>query len=132
MRHDYLRATIAGELAADAAGSPGEREMSDRKRGDDRDEAERNSTVAAETVSFDHYDWHGGDTPSIAVPEAVAAVTNRSVTAVPPLQKAIDADALDVMVRSGDPSSVRVSFAYAGTEVTITGDGRIEIATGPA
>ncbi|WP_415379464.1 HalOD1 output domain-containing protein [Halosimplex sp. TS25] len=106
--------------------------MSDRKRGDDRDEAERNSTVAAETVSFDHYDWHGGDTPSIAVPEAVAAVTNRSVTAVPPLQKAIDADALDVMVRSGDPSSVRVSFAYAGTEVTITGDGRIEIATGPA
>ncbi|WP_436925418.1 HalOD1 output domain-containing protein [Halosimplex amylolyticum] len=101
--------------------------MKDRNEGGDTDDAEGDSDGPAETVVFDHYDWRGADTPSIAVPEAVAAVTNRNVTAIQPLQNVIDADSLDVIVRSGDPAAVRVSFPYAGTEVTITGDGRIEL-----
>ncbi|MFC7140987.1 HalOD1 output domain-containing protein [Halosimplex aquaticum] len=103
--------------------------MRDRKQGDDTGDTGKKSDAAGETVRFEHYDWDGDDTPSIAVPEAVAAVTNRGVTAIPPLQDVIDADALNAMVRSGDPSAVRVSFAYAGTEVTITGTGRVEITT---
>lgn len=81
---------------------------------------------------FDRYDWRGDDTPSIAVPEAVAAVTNRGVTAIPPLQTVVDADALDAMAQSGDPTAVQVSFEYAGTDVTVTGDSRIEIGTDSA
>ncbi|WP_135365773.1 HalOD1 output domain-containing protein [Halosimplex halophilum] len=81
----------------------------------------------SDAVVFDHYDWSGDDSPSIAVAEAVAAVTNRSVTTLPPVQEVVDADALDMLVRSGDPLGVRVSIDYAGTDVTVTGDGRIRV-----
>ncbi|WP_123535352.1 HalOD1 output domain-containing protein [Halosimplex salinum] len=102
--------------------------MKDGKQGDD--DVEEHTDRSEETVAFEHYDWENGDRPSIAVAEAVAAVTNRSVTALPPLQESVDADALDAVVRSGDEPAVRVSVEYAGTTVTVTGDGRLEIDTG--
>ncbi|QLH80698.1 HalOD1 output domain-containing protein [Halosimplex pelagicum] len=100
--------------------------MRDEKQGDDGGDAHSNGSNA---VTFDHYDWDEEDSPSIAVAEAVAAVTNRSVTALPPVQEVADADALDMLVRSGDPLSVRVTIDYAGTDVTVTGDGRIRVRT---
>ncbi|QPV64825.1 hypothetical protein I7X12_09570 [Halosimplex litoreum] len=100
--------------------------MRDEKRGDGNDSDDTDSNES-EAVAFDHYDWDGEDSPSIAVAEAVAAVTNRSVTALPPVQEVVDADALDMLVRSGDPLAVRVTIDYAGTDVTITGDGRIRV-----
>lgn len=102
--------------------------MRDRKQGDDTTDSGEDGDGSGETVVFDRYDWQGGDTPSIAVAEAVAAVTNRSVTAIPPLQTVVDADALDVMAQSSGPTTVEVSFSYAGTEVTVLDDGRIELA----
>ncbi|WP_459193571.1 HalOD1 output domain-containing protein [Halosimplex sp. J119] len=103
--------------------------MRDRNQKDDTDDSGGNAG-SGETVVFDRYDWQGEDTPSIAVAEAVAAVTNRSVTAIPPLQTVVDADALDVIAQSSGPTRVEVSFSYAGTEVTVLGDGRIELAIG--
>ncbi|WP_436929826.1 HalOD1 output domain-containing protein [Halosimplex halobium] len=100
--------------------------MRDKKRGDGGERADGNSD-GSEAVVFDHYDWGGEDSPSIAVAEAVAAVTNRTVTTLPPVQEVVDADALDMLVRSGDPLGVRVSIDYAGTDVTVTGDGRIRV-----
>jgi hypothetical protein len=100
--------------------------MRDEKRGGGDDSVDTDSNES-EAVAFDHYDWDGEDSPSIAVAEAVAAVTNRSVTALPPLQGVVDADALDVLVRSGDPLAVRITIDYAGTDVTVTGDGRIQV-----
>jgi len=102
--------------------------MRDEKQGDDSVDAHSNGSAA---VTFDHYDWSGGDSPSIAVAEAVAAVTNRSVTALPPVQEVVDADALDMLVRSGDPLAVRVTIDYAGAAVTVTGDGQIRVRTRP-
>ncbi|WP_436908218.1 HalOD1 output domain-containing protein [Halosimplex marinum] len=102
--------------------------MTGEKRGSD-DGADASS--GAEVVTFDHYDWDGADSPSVAVAEAVAAVTNRSVTTLPPVQEVVDADALDMLVRSGDPRAVRVTIEYAGADVTVTGDGRIRVRTAP-
>lgn len=102
--------------------------MRDEKQGDEDDSVDANDN-GSETVTFDHYDWDGEDSPSIAVAEAVAAVTNRSVTALPPVQEVVDADALDTLVRSGDPLAVRATIDYAGTDVTVTGDGRIRVST---
>jgi len=105
--------------------------MRDGKQGDDEDSTGRTSDGSG-IVTFDHYDWSGEDSPSIAVAEAVAAVTNRSVTALPPVQDVVDADALDMLVRSGDPLAVRVTVEYADVEVTVTGDGRVQVRTDPA
>jgi hypothetical protein len=103
--------------------------MRDENQGGD-DGADAGSGGAG-VVTFDHYDWDGEDSPSIAVAEAVAAVTNRSVTALPPVQEVVDADALDMLVRSGDPRAVRVTIEYAGADVTVTDDGRIRVRTAP-
>jgi len=99
--------------------------MTERKEGDEID-AEY-SDEPDQTVSFDHYDWVRADDPSVAVVEAVAAVTNESVLALPPLQEAVDVDAPDDAVRSGDGSVTRVSFPYAGTTATLSSDGLVEI-----
>jgi|GEM_PF-2641730 len=102
--------------------------MRDGKQGDDSDDE---YSDGGDTVTFDHYDWDGEDVPSVAVAEAVAAVTNRNVTALPPVQGVVDADALDMLVRSGDPRTVSVTVEYAGVDVTVTGDGRIRVGTRP-
>ncbi|ELZ29288.1 hypothetical protein C475_03689 [Halosimplex carlsbadense 2-9-1] len=100
--------------------------MRDEKQGDEGDSVDAHSSETS-GVTFDHYDWGEEDSPSIAVAEAVAAVTNRNVTALPPVQGVVDADALDMLVRSGDPLTVNVTIDYAGTDVTVTGDGRIRV-----
>lgn len=105
--------------------------MRDGKQGDDDSSTEEQSD-GSDVVTFDHYDWSGEDSPSVAVAEAVAAVTNRSVTALPPVQDVVDADALDMLVRSGDPTAVRVTVEYAGVEVTVTGGGRVQVRADPA
>ncbi|MFB6140898.1 MAG: HalOD1 output domain-containing protein [Halosimplex sp.] len=100
--------------------------MRDRNQGDDDGDAEGHSAGSTEAVAFDHYDWESSDSPSVSVAEAVAAVTNRSVTALPPLQGIVDADALDTLLRSnGD--AVEISFDYADTVVTLSSDGRIVV-----
>jgi len=63
------------------------------------------------------------DRASIGVVEAVAAATDRDAGSLPPLGRVIDPDALDDFLgRGGD---VEVSFEYAGTEVTVQGDGTV-------
>jgi len=63
------------------------------------------------------------DRPSIGVVEAVAAATDRDADALPQLGRVIDPDALDYLLdRGGD---LEISFEYAGTEVTVQGDGTV-------
>lgn len=62
----------------------------------------------------------------MAVIEAVAAVTGRRVTELPPLQNAADADALDALLVDA-PEDVCVSFRYAGVEVTVDADGGLTV-----
>ena len=72
------------------------------------------------------HNWTESDHPSVMIVEAVAAATDRNTTDLSPLQETIDADALDTLL-DGQASSVVVSFRYADTGVTVTGDGSIEV-----
>ena len=101
--------------------------MSGRMPDDGNSESNNQPADQSDSVVFDRYEWHSVDSPSVAIAEAVAAVTNRNVTVLPPLQHALDADALDQLLRSAEETFVRVSFEYADTVVTVRGDGRIEI-----
>jgi hypothetical protein len=66
------------------------------------------------------------DQPSVMIVEAVAAATDRPATELPPLQNALDGDALDALL-DGRPSSVTVSFRYADTAVSVSENGSIEV-----
>jgi hypothetical protein len=72
------------------------------------------------------HNWQRSGQPSVMIVEAVAAATDRKTTDLSPLQETIDADALDTLL-DGQVSSVAVSFRYADTGVTVTGDGSIEV-----
>ncbi|MFW5934217.1 MAG: HalOD1 output domain-containing protein [Halolamina sp.] len=73
------------------------------------------------------YRWDGETTPSIAVVEAVAATRGRRVENLPTLQQSVDPDALDALFTGDADSVLRLSFEYAGTSVTLYGDGRIDV-----
>lgn len=68
---------------------------------------------------------------SLAVLEAVAAREERAPSALPPLHRAIDPDALDALFapRIDDTARPggRVTFPYAGYTVVITADGQVEL-----
>jgi hypothetical protein len=72
------------------------------------------------------HDWRKSGRPGVAIVEAVAAATNREPIDLPPLQETIEADALGTLL-DGRSSSVTVSFRYADTDVSATGDGSIEV-----
>lgn len=71
------------------------------------------------------------DRPSEAVIAAVAAVTGESATTLPPLFDAIEPDALDSLVaharRKGSAGDHRISFSYAGFDVTVRADGVVRL-----
>ena len=74
-----------------------------------------------------------GDRPSESVVTAIASLTDASPMELEPLYDAIEPDALDAMFdhaqETDTPGEQRLTFAYAGFEVSVTGDGSIELAT---
>ena len=73
------------------------------------------------------YRWDGETAPSVAIVEAVAEATGREPAEMPPLQRTIDMGALESLIAERGESSVRLSFEYVGTRVTVEADGAIEV-----
>lgn len=73
--------------------------------------------------------WTHFERPSTAVVEAVAKETGRDVTAVEPLQRSIDTDALDALVTASEQSGdgVVVPFEYEGVDVRLNSDGTLDV-----
>ena len=74
------------------------------------------------------YDWET-ISPSVAVVETVSEITGRDPLDLPTLNDIVDTDALDVLYTGDetDADSITISFAYAGYDVTVLGDGRIVV-----
>lgn len=94
------------------AGSP---DASDRTAGADAD-----PTTVRRT-------WEQSGRPSVIIVEAVAAATDRATTDLPLLQRSIDPDALDALLTRGSASAVALTFAYADTTVSVSGEGTVEV-----
>lgn len=73
-----------------------------------------------------HHDWQGSEPPTVAVIKAVAAATDRTPTGLPLLQNTLDPDALNALL-TREAASATVSFQYAGTIVSVSGDGNIKV-----
>ena len=70
------------------------------------------------------------DTPSTEVVKAVATATGIDPLELPPLHDYVATEALDSLLAAPSTTSghtARVSFSYAGLEITVYGDGGIEI-----
>lgn len=72
-----------------------------------------------------HVAYERSELVSTNVVLSVAAIEGVEPTGLPPLATAVDPDALDDLF-AGDVRG-SVSISYAGYEVTIHGDGRVEI-----
>ncbi len=83
------------------------------------------SVVNGETVS-QNYDWSTTQ-PSTAVIETVSAATDTEPIELDTLQHAIDADALDTLVRDSDPDTFEISFEYAGVSALVTSGGTVRV-----
>jgi hypothetical protein len=70
------------------------------------------------------FDWTS-TSPSTGVVEAVASATDRDPLALPQLYDAVEADALDSLVRASD--GLVVSFAFAGCRVTARSKGVVTV-----
>lgn len=95
---------------------------------DENPSAETGRSESNPKTSSTSFDWSRNGQPSIAVVEAVAAVTGRDTTDVPPLYDFLNPDALDALatVRGFDTvDDVCVEFAYDGVEISVTGDGTV-------
>jgi hypothetical protein len=71
------------------------------------------------------YDLSEYDRPTVGVVEAVAAATDRDPEALPQLGHVVDPDAVDDLLASGP--DVEIGFEYAGTAVTVSGDGTVVV-----
>lgn len=76
------------------------------------------------------FDW-SEVTPSTAVVETVAIAADREPTVLEPLYETIDPDALDMLIRSMETSSIdgnaTVTFALDAYELTVQRDGVIVV-----
>lgn len=99
---------------------------------DDSSETDRSETDSETPPT--RFDRDRSDRATTALVEAVATVTGRKPTDLPPLYESVDTDALEALLsstatRSGRP--VSVSFEYAGVEVVVHADQDIEIRPDP-
>lgn len=93
---------------------------------------ESDSTDPAQTDSITQpirADWREHDSPCTAIVEVVAEATGREPTDLPPLYESIETDALDALVSTSTDASTRVTFDYAGVEVTVRSNGEFEVRT---
>lgn len=72
--------------------------------------------------------WDEYSHPSVAIVEMVAAATDRTATELPPIQHAVDSEALDALLTGPGTATVQLRFPYAGTIVSVWSDGSLELA----
>ncbi|MDZ5812783.1 HalOD1 output domain-containing protein [Halorubrum sp. AD140] len=95
------------------------------KSDDDEHTAGQSGDADTGPVTVCH-DWTHTGRPCVTIVEAVAATTDRKPVDLPPLHDTVDADALGALLTGGSPW-VTVSFTYADTDVTVEGDGSLEV-----
>jgi hypothetical protein len=83
--------------------------------------------VDSEGVRMFRTEWSSERPPSLAVVEAVAAVTGSEPTKLPLLNDAINTDALDTLFVPEADDQLRVSFVYDGLDITVDGEGSVTV-----
>ncbi|MDS0300448.1 hypothetical protein NDI76_17000 [Halogeometricum sp. S1BR25-6] len=73
-----------------------------------------------------HIAYEHSELVSTNVVLSIAAIEGVEPTGLPPLGAAVDPDALDDLIGEGEMCG-SISFRYAGYEVTIHSDGRLEV-----
>lgn len=92
-------------------------------------EPERDGTTGASEGYVVRHDWDEDDALSSTVINAVAAIRNVEPTAVDPLNRAVDPDALNAIFANrcdgNERAGASLTIRLNGCRVTVDGDGRI-------
>lgn len=97
------------------SGSPASRSLSDDSSGYDP------------TTETFHSCFDDGSDMIVAIVDAVAALTNRDLTAISPLYDTVDPEALTDLVTSDRDQPIDVSFSYEDCQVAVSSDGRVVV-----
>lgn len=84
----------------------------------------------SEQLATEHrgsHDRENGTSVTTSVVSSVAAVAGVEPSALPPLHRSLDTDALDSIVGAPRDDAVTVAFTYAGYRVVVDGGGSIRI-----
>ncbi|WP_435062091.1 HalOD1 output domain-containing protein [Halobaculum sp. EA56] len=66
--------------------------------------------------------WEDGTDPGVTIVEAVADASGRRPRDLPPLQRAVDVDALEALLTGDGGTRFRVEFRYADVHVVVDRD----------
>lgn len=72
-----------------------------------------------------------GEPVATAVVSSVAAVAGVEPTALPPLQRSLDVDALEAVLGSAREGTATATFSYAGYRVTADSGGSVRVEETP-
>lgn len=67
------------------------------------------------------------DAVVVTIVDTVATVTDREVTAMPPLYATVDSEALATLMTSARGRPIEVAFSYEGCRVTVSSRGEIVV-----
>lgn len=62
----------------------------------------------------------------------VAVRTGRDATDLPPLSRTVETDALARLIEGSEPESICVTVEYCGCEITVDGNGTVDVAPNEA
>lgn len=88
---------------------------------------ESDHVVESDGVRVFRTEWSTERPPSLAVVEAVAAVTGSEPTKLPLLNDAVNTDALDSLFVPETDDQLHVSFVYDGLDITVQGEGSVSV-----
>ncbi|MDF9744979.1 HalOD1 output domain-containing protein [Natrinema salsiterrestre] len=74
-----------------------------------------------------HSQFDDGSEVILAIVDAVAAATDRDLTAMSPLYDTVDPESLTDLVTSARDRPIEVSFTYEGCRVTVSSDGGVVV-----
>ncbi|WP_254768260.1 HalOD1 output domain-containing protein [Salinilacihabitans rarus] len=79
-------------------------------------------------VSSTRWSQEPGQTPVYAIASAVADAADSDPLELPPLNEAIDPDALNTLFTTPlEPAGIQVTFRYAGYEIRIEDTGNVRV-----
>jgi len=91
-----------------------------------KSEASDGGWVSEDRIEIEHFDWADEDAVTLAVVEAVSAVTGQDPVAMRPLGEVIDSEALAMLFASTPHNDENYAqFEYEGCFVRVKADGTV-------
>ncbi|WP_336035051.1 HalOD1 output domain-containing protein [Halobacterium yunchengense] len=85
------------------------------------------AAISSDVPAVHRDNWTDYDHPSTAIAELVAVATGREQVELSPLQRTVDADALNALLTGAGSDHLELTFEYESVTVRATSRGVVEV-----